>query len=525
MTELRTALRNPKRKCHRVTALRACDLIAWVLQPNPEHRPQTFEQVLDHSFFAGKGGVWKMSLAHVQVALSGNAHNLTREQLGKRKHPDEHPLGKSVLHVATLELNLQLVKELTHELLSPTVDEEPSAVPRAPLRSIRGERDQVPVIDESGNSPLHTLLSATFEQDEDLVECHEICKQLADVTDFELTNLANKTVLALGVASECPGNRDFFEAQRYEQARTIRFARFLGIVAPNEGEWVEPWALGEHGLYAGEQKQRDSFQAWLESRANQVKRVEVTQQATMSLAQKKNQTARELRWRTIDNIIESLAGFSGPRFLTEYVDLAPSSNGAIVRLKEEDALARPVNIKDYQWKQILKSFKELIGGQDKMAYYYLCLLASSERRTLLEDYVFKKKIGSGSFSQVNLCDNRHSGCQDQRRAVKIVVPEGGEHGQHFKDAQTEIALQQRVSTSDYVLKIFAWGIAGDMLWVAMEDCDLGELHGHLERERGMQDVRLRNEWVSQLAHGLQHMHGLRILHRDINPGKSRRACQ
>ena len=383
------------------------------------------------------------------------------------------------------------------------------------IRKIGKKNDQVLLLDESGNSPLHTLLSATFEQDDDLAKSHEICKHLADVTDFELTNGANKTVLTLGVASECQNKRGHFESLCEKQARTIKFARFLEIVAPNEGEWVEPWALGEHGFHA----ERISFQAWLETRATDLKAVEARQQAAASISQKKNQTTRELRWRTIDKMIDSLAGFSGPRFLTEYVQLISRNHDTIVGLKEQGALERPEKLKDFQWKQILKSFTNLIlGGQDKMTYYF-CLLASSERRTLLADYVFKKKLECGSFSQVNLCYNRHSG-QDQRRAVKIVFPEGGEHGQHFKDAQKETDLQQRVSTSDYIVKIFAWGIAGDMLWVAMEYCDQGELDDRLERERGMTDIRQRNEWVSQLAHGLQHMHGLRILHRDISAGKS-----
>ena len=55
--------------CSTRDRLAACDLVAWLLQPNPARRPSSAEEILGHAFFNATGGTWKMSPLHVASAL------------------------------------------------------------------------------------------------------------------------------------------------------------------------------------------------------------------------------------------------------------------------------------------------------------------------------------------------------------------------------------------------------------------------------------------------------------------------
>ena len=56
ITELWRTLCERERDCHEETALRACDLLTKLLQPDPADRPRDFAEVIEHAFFQGRGG-------------------------------------------------------------------------------------------------------------------------------------------------------------------------------------------------------------------------------------------------------------------------------------------------------------------------------------------------------------------------------------------------------------------------------------------------------------------------------------
>ena len=105
--------------------LLACDLLAWLLQRNPNARPESFREVLSHPFLAlGESmseddvdhQAWRIPQLHVLAAL-----NKTREALplleacAKEEgsiNTGDTLLGRTALHIAASEGNLDFVKLL-----------------------------------------------------------------------------------------------------------------------------------------------------------------------------------------------------------------------------------------------------------------------------------------------------------------------------------------------------------------------------------------------------------------------------
>ena len=173
-------------------------------------------------------------------------------------------------------------------------------------------------------------------------------------------------------------------------------------------------------------------------------------------------------------------------------------------------------------------------------------LCQCEKRTLLTDFAWKGRLGQGAFGRVHLCENRYN---RELRAIKMVMPKGSEDSTKFSEALSETRLHQKVANSDYVATIFSWEtITNDpnsILWVMMEYCPGMTLENHIkpgvgivaredpQGEDGLTPIKdlppemladlaldktRRDVWVKQIALGLQHIHSMRIIHRDMKPG-------
>ena len=536
VTELRITLRDPSHTCHRETALRACDLIAWLLQPAPADRPKSFDDVLAHSFFAGRAGTWRMSNVHVRLAIDRTIDGLEDRHVQESCRKGEHPLGKSLLHIAALEMEPELVRLLIDKLPIMFVTQANPATTTVPPTSFVNSRGlsfgashpshrsqqigagegQLDLLDDSGNSPLHALLNLHIN-DWDASECVEVCKLLADVTDLDLKNSVGKTVIEIGCNSECSAINSHFNArrnQRYAQRREDLFRR---VVASDDDEIIEPWGLGANSYHDSEKELVPSFHEWLsqltreqtaQEEADEANKLEAcANEAEKKTCLKRAETAR-FRRKVLERAVSLFKGCTGLHFLATYVRISSDKLPAtFVQFKEEGPLAKPSSFEErkvpgYTWKKVMSDIVRFLGGTANVAYYK-ALLESCDRRTLLTDYRFKKWLGAGGFGQVSLCSNRHSGRQS---AIKIVMPKGGENSDAFRAAQSETELQQRGSTCEYITKIFAWGVAGStLLWVSMEHCDLGELRKYIAKDKGLVcpkagvvNLRLRNRFV-QLA--------------------------
>ena len=91
----------------------ACDLLSWLLQPDPKDRPESFKAVLSHMFCDPEHGIWRMSDLHVRVA-DGECGGLSRLP------PDaidssNHPFGATPLHIAVAETNPPAVEALLEQ--------------------------------------------------------------------------------------------------------------------------------------------------------------------------------------------------------------------------------------------------------------------------------------------------------------------------------------------------------------------------------------------------------------------------
>ena len=540
VSELRITLREPSHTCHRETALRACDLIAWLLHPAPADRPQSFDDVLAHSFFAGASGTWRMSDVYVRLAVDRTIAGVDDRHVRESRCKSKHPLGKSLLHVAALEMEPVIVQKLIGKLPSVLATEAHQATfssPTSPVNSqelsfgdsqagpllqrsqqIGAGEDQLDLLDDSGNSPLHALLGLRINE-ADASKCLEVCQFLAEVTDPDLKNSAGKTVLDIGCDSESSAINYHFNNQRDQRYTRRRGSLFLSLVASEEDGIVEPWGLRAQSHYDHSERHHfPSFHEWLSKRArNQATQEKAEAERLEACANEKEkkiygkraETAR-FRRNLLASVINSFNGYTALDFLANCVQISSKKlPTTFVEFNDsEGPLTKPSFFEEQKvpsrvWKQVMNNIVRFLGGAANVAYYK-ALLESCDRRTLLTDYRFERVLGAGSFGQVSLCSNRHS---ESQSAIKMVMPKGGENSVDFRKAQSETELQQRGSTCEYITKIFAWGIVNSaILWVSMEHCDLGELSHYIEKDKGLVtpqtrvvDLSLRNRCAFLLS--------------------------
>ena len=139
--------------------------------------------------------------------------------------------------------------------------------------------------------------------------------------------------------------------------------------------------------------------------------------------------------------------------------------------------------------------------------------------SLLTDYEHVELLGEGSFGRVHLCRNRHNG---KRRAIKLVMPAGGEQSNEFAQSVKETELQQKLASSEFVASVFSWGtIDGQYLWVLLEWCEGGMLTSLISSKKKGGITAMNQEkimsYCNHLAQGLSHIHELLVMHRDIKP--------
>ena len=74
--------------------------------------------------------------------------------------------------------------------------------------------------------------------------------------------------------------------------------------------------------------------------------------------------------------------------------------------------------------------------------------------SLLTDFKWQKVLGKGAFGQVHLCENKHT---HEQRAIKLILPKGGEFSDDFKRDIQETELQQKLASCPHIARIYSWG--------------------------------------------------------------------
>lgn len=143
-------------------------------------------------------------------------------------------------------------------------------------------------------------------------------------------------------------------------------------------------------------------------------------------------------------------------------------------------------------------------------------------------YSVHEELGKGSFAVVKQATDRST---NQPCAVKIlnipgdsgVVPDktGGYNRSLRKvmdpeDAKREAKVWKKVSGHPNVVELFQVSATKGTTFFVMEQCK-GTLSDKVEPEEHVFSAAELHELFTSLLHGLQHMHSLRIAHRDIKP--------
>ena len=133
--------------------------------------------------------------------------------------------------------------------------------------------------------------------------------------------------------------------------------------------------------------------------------------------------------------------------------------------------------------------------------------ASSERA----DFSFDHVLGCGTFGEVWKV-TRHV---DQAPYVIKLVPTGALGDREQQDARNEVRLLSAIDHPRVVCYLDSF-VEGAKLHIVMEFCAGGDLHQLLEARRGAL-LPEASVWryLLQTAEGLAHLHGLKILHRDL----------
>ena len=237
--------------CSDETALRACDLLGWILQREPAKRPQSMRDVLDHAFF-NIDGTLRMSDDHRAAAL-GDVGHLT---VALCCDVGDEPLCRTPLHLAAEFMQLDAVEHLLQGAPVRQRDGERhvsdcGAVMHGSMQSTGSTRETIHTdaerLDAACRLPMNSLIDTMEHVDgSDLERCFRICDALCSV----IHGNAFLEGINLGCASKRPPVRRHFERLRDEHNKSLRHILFKHSMGH-----CEPWSLD-----AG------SFVTWLDDK-------------------------------------------------------------------------------------------------------------------------------------------------------------------------------------------------------------------------------------------------------------------
>lgn len=125
------------------------------------------------------------------------------------------------------------------------------------------------------------------------------------------------------------------------------------------------------------------------------------------------------------------------------------------------------------------------------------------------DYRPIKLLGKGSFGQVWLAEHRPT---SKLVCLKAIADQGD-------GGSTDVATLSQLNHINCV-RFFGSFRVGATLYICMQYAEGGDMTRHIKEAAEAQQPFSERQvlrWFGQLCLGLQHMHGRRILHRDLKP--------
>ncbi|KAH8722144.1 kinase-like domain-containing protein [Ilyonectria robusta] len=151
--------------------------------------------------------------------------------------------------------------------------------------------------------------------------------------------------------------------------------------------------------------------------------------------------------------------------------------------------------------------------------------AGHRTRQRRDIWIHKKELGFGGYGsvQLQLKEAPNPGLPQYRAVKSIRVSENdfkSKRSQYVRELES-LAKFSHEKYTDFFVKFSGWYTSPGWLHIAMEYCELGDLHKYLSDARKCPDNRLPEDQVldiaSQVLNALSMMHGERFAHRDLKP--------
>ena len=139
--------------------------------------------------------------------------------------------------------------------------------------------------------------------------------------------------------------------------------------------------------------------------------------------------------------------------------------------------------------------------------------ADSQVGASLQHFRLDRLLARGGMGEVYL---GYDTSLERPVAVKLILPEFARQRDFMDRFLREARAQAQVAHSN-VVQVYFVGLAGEMVFMAMELVDGGDLAGLIEQRKAPLDWKEAITHLLGLAEGLREASRLRIVHRDIKP--------
>ncbi|XP_061543542.1 serine/threonine-protein kinase Nek4 isoform X3 [Phycodurus eques] len=130
----------------------------------------------------------------------------------------------------------------------------------------------------------------------------------------------------------------------------------------------------------------------------------------------------------------------------------------------------------------------------------------------MDNYIFIRVVGQGSYGEVNLVKHRTDRKQYVIKKLNLTTSSKRER----RAAEQEAQLLSQLRHPNIVTYRESWEGTDLQLYIVMGFCEGGDLYHRLKQQKGeLLPERQVVEWFVQIAMALQYLHERNILHRDL----------